>query len=295
MNVKEVYDEKVYKLISWVQKQFLSGEPVTGDFFEDLLKDITWDNQQILLNSTVLHPLVKKYPIKKEYQRNFVRSIICTLEKQNIEVHDDLYTNFCILNTEENCDKKSYKHYIVDKGGLKTIITIKESISFVSEGTTGLCSWELISKCSQALAEYFIENSNLVKNQTILELGAGTGLTALFLWTICEPKKYYVSDCHKSVLDLLSDNIALNFSDQRNEYLEFTNFTVCTENKMNDVDTRFIKTWRSPEDNELSVVNLLWEDTDYLEEFSDIDLILAADVVYDPSIIPCVATALNYY
>lgn len=105
------------------------------------------------------------------------------------------------------------------------------------------------------MAEYFIENSNLVKNQTILELGAGTGLTALFLWTICEPKKYYVSDCHKSVLDLLSENIALNFSDQRNEYLEFTNFTVCTENKMNDVDTRFIKTWRSPEDNELSMRN----------------------------------------
>lgn len=41
------------------------------------------------------------------------------------------------------------------------------------------------------------------------------------------------------------------------------------------------------------MVDLSWENTELLKEFIDIDLILAADVVYDLSIIPCLCNCLK--
>lgn len=110
---------------------------------QQLLKDISWDDQENLIKLTVLHPLVLKYPVKKVYQRQFLKNIISTIENQNLDVYDEFYNIFCKLNINENDEKMSYKHFILDINDFKKIITIKESISFVSEGTTGLCSWEV--------------------------------------------------------------------------------------------------------------------------------------------------------
>lgn len=108
-------------------------------------------------------------------------------------------------------------------------------------------------QASQALTEYLVNNSNLVTNKSILELGAGVGLTALFLWSICTPRKYNITDCHPSVLRLLCENVSVNFNNERDEYLDFPDHEICNESSLREVNTKFTKSMKNAKGQELSM------------------------------------------
>lgn len=124
---------------------------------------------------------------------------------------------------------------------------MKESKSFVSEGTTGLCTWQ----ASIALTNWLLQTENLgvTDSKTILELGAGTGLCGLSLVKFCTPKKVILTDGSVAVVENLKTNIALNFENT------------------NNIENKFLP----------------WENIDSFD-LQCIDLILGADVVYDSSV-----------
>lgn len=214
------------------------------------LKNLTWEEQNRFIECTVEHELNKKYPVSPDYQRLFLKTVIKALENQNIEICDKIYENIPF-----NPSETTYKHYIhIDRA-----ITLKESKSFVSEGTTGLCTWQ----ASIALTNWFLQPNNrkIVDKKTILELGAGTGLCGLSLVKFCNPNKVILTDGSLPVVDNLKLNIGTNFEN----------------------------------DDHIMEMLLPWENSQNIQ-LEAIDLIIAADVVYDKSVFEdLTSTILNVF
>ncbi|XP_062507802.1 protein-lysine N-methyltransferase EEF2KMT-like isoform X2 [Corticium candelabrum] len=127
-------------------------------------------------------------------------------------------------------------------------ITLKGTDKLISMGTTGLQTWP----AGLHLAEYLIENKEKVSKKHVIELGSGLGLTGITVVKYTAPTKYVFSDCHPVVLTLLQENVTLNLPDDHH--------VVC-------------------------VKTIDWTDNDAIDVSDDFDLMLAADVVYDPDII----------
>ncbi|XP_071452590.1 protein-lysine N-methyltransferase EEF2KMT-like isoform X2 [Hetaerina americana] len=272
--------------------------------------------QNALLKRTIHHRLMEKFPVKLPYRTMFLKTLINKMEESNIEVCDEIYEAYCQLlgesgNPEFNCQDKHFRHFILDRG----YISLRESTSIVSEGTTGLHAWQ----ASMALAEWCLQHQEtILKNQRILELGSGIGLTGLacILGTaghalkgnnpgnkaikeiqphearllgdqnfqlsgssVCSPLAYTFSDCHPSVLQLLCGNVRQNLME------DIEGSQLYLENLVNGgtfLDTSYGRT-------KVRVVNLLWQDLEAgakeaVEMVGQVDIVIAADVVYDHSL-----------
>uniref|UniRef100_A0A670Y9E1 FAM86 N-terminal domain-containing protein n=1 Tax=Pseudonaja textilis TaxID=8673 RepID=A0A670Y9E1_PSETE len=127
-------------------------------------------------------------------------------------------------------------------------ITLRENVAIVSRGTTGLVTWD----AGLYLAEWALENSEVFRNRRILELGSGIGLTGIAICKVCHPREYIFSDHHEGVLQQLSENLQLN------------GLTLEAESSSHQLD------WNLVSKDELAKLQ--------------VDVILAADVVYDPEV-----------
>ncbi|XP_073218639.1 protein-lysine N-methyltransferase EEF2KMT isoform X2 [Lepidochelys kempii] len=220
-----------------------------------------------ILQKTILHPLCLKYPPSLKYRRCFISELIKKHESVATEPLDELYDVLAdILNKEEstNC----YKSYLLPTGDS---VTLSETVAIISQGTTGLVTWD----AALYLAEWAIENSAIFNNRTVLELGSGIGLTGIAICKTCNPKTYVFSDYHHCVLEQLRENIHLNGFVLESE----------TENhtKMQSQSQRAeVMDLQGPK---ITVAELDW-DSVAEEQLSELqaDVVIAADVVYDPQI-----------
>lgn len=101
---------------------------------------MTWDWQQMFLESTVNSDLVKRYPTSRQFTKLFLKKIITQLEKIQ-EVHDDFYSHLCTAMNNNPDDSYSYRHYLINNES--EIISIKETNKMVVNGTTGMRTWEV--------------------------------------------------------------------------------------------------------------------------------------------------------
>ncbi|KAM6351684.1 protein-lysine N-methyltransferase EEF2KMT isoform 3-T3 [Alca torda] len=155
-------------------------------------------------------------------------------------------------------------------------VTLSESVAIVSGGTTGLVTWD----AALQLAQWAIENNSAFRDRTVLELGSGIGFTGIAICKTCHPKAYVFSDCHPAVLQQLAENIRLN-----GFVLEpGTTHHIETETQgQEEAATNYQKTKLSPK---LIVAELDWGSVTE-KQLLDLqpDVVIAADVVYDPEII----------
>ncbi|NP_001134937.1 protein-lysine N-methyltransferase EEF2KMT [Salmo salar] len=210
-----------------------------------------------ILKQTCLHPLCCKHPPSVRYRRLFLSQLIKTHEASESEPLDELYDALGeVLGVEEGTE--CYKSYLLPCG---EAVSLSESTAVISEGTTGLVTWE----AALYLAEWALENTHVFTDRTVLELGSGVGLTGIAVCRSCYPSSYVFSDCHLSVLHKLRDNIQLNGLDNQNSP------RVC-----------------------VSVEHLEWEQVTekQLREIGA-TTVIAADVVYDPDIIGCLVKVLS--
>lgn len=92
-----------------------------------------------LLKNTINYEGNLKYPVKIEYQKVFIKHVINALQRRNIEIKDDVYDALGrLLNLVQN--GYCYKHYNAED---KQIV-LKENLNIISNGTTGLCSWQVL-------------------------------------------------------------------------------------------------------------------------------------------------------
>ncbi|KAJ3285536.1 Protein fam86a [Blyttiomyces sp. JEL0837] len=138
-------------------------------------------------------------------------------------------------------------------------LTIREQTDTISNGTTGLRTWP----AGIQLIEHFLSNRNLIHDRSIVELGSGVGLLGLACGRIgC--KRVEMTDCHEMVLDRLTENVGLNFGNNNEDDAKKT--------------------------GGVYVSNLDWETVtdEEIDEFgrrTDVDVVFAADVAYDPVLI----------
>lgn len=206
---------------------------------QDTLCNLSWEEQNELINETVRLECVQKYPLDRNYMIRFLRCVIDTLESQNLEVHDDFYTTLCNFQSRsDDCDSEySYKHYqlLIDESTndhhVDTVI-LKENRNKISNGTTGLNVWE----SALAISEWAIQNRCEFDDKHILELGAGTGLSSLIIGKCCSPKTIHITDGHDRVIENLIANVSNNFeqspSDDQRFYHARSKTTICEFRRM---------------------------------------------------------------
>lgn len=264
--------EKLNK-IERICKQFDVCFPIKQFDWQDIFNNnMLYDDQESIMSSTVNNDLRIKYPIKVSYQVAFLKQFIAELERRKLDILDCVYEalgRLMVLNDQENC----YKHYTVKQFGTTTTITLKENPNYISEGTTGLCSWQ----ASIMLSEHLIcSGYDMDLSDTVLELGSGNGLVGLSILKYCKVKKIILSDCHSSVLNQLIKNIKMNITD---------NPLKLEENLRTEGTTKLFSLQENDISPIIEVYRLPWEEiTKSIVKSLNVTCIIAADVVYDSSL-----------
>lgn len=124
------------------------------------------------------------------------------------------------------------------------------------------------------LSQWCAENKEQFCGKNVLELGCGVGLTGMSVISVCSPKRYIFSDCHPTVLDMLCENVKLNFLS--NERCKLLNTSETTSR---------LQLQLKYEQTDVHIIDLRWEDIDkYMTESSLLpDIIIAADILYESS------------
>ncbi|NXN97869.1 EF2KT methyltransferase, partial [Rhinopomastus cyanomelas] len=219
-----------------------------------------------ILHQTVLHPLCVKYPPSAKYRRCFLTELIKKHESTAAEPLDELYDALAdVLKEEESTC--CYKNYLLPGG---ESVTLSESVAIVSGGTTGLVTWD----AALHLAEWAVRNSGVFSNRTVLELGSGIGFAGIAICKTCSPRTYVFSDCHPLVLQQLAENIRLNGFVPEPESPPRAQREPCCQ-----------EAGGCPKP-EVMVAELDWGSVTE-KQLLDLqpDVVVAADVVYDPEII----------
>lgn len=108
--------------------------------FQGLLADLTLHKQEALLENTVNHSRLVNYPLKISYQKAFLKILLDELEKQNAAGGDGVFEAYGRLVALDDSASCYYKHFELEEGDFVTLI---EKAAFISEGTTGLSTWEV--------------------------------------------------------------------------------------------------------------------------------------------------------
>ncbi|ORX40376.1 hypothetical protein BCR36DRAFT_190379 [Piromyces finnis] len=191
---------------------------------------------------------------------NFYLSLLSD-ENHNNSVTVGYTSNVTPLIDKDKNDNTWWKVYSLDEKGRNTL-RILEDKSMISKGTTGLRTWE----ASLRLSEYFIQNPKLCKGKNIIELGAGIG----FLSLICAKlgaKSIISTDVNLNVIQRLYTNIESNKPSLIEE-----NLTIPKVKKLD---------WNE------KVLDI--------NAYGDLNLIICADVIYNPENIEPLVNILSQF
>jgi predicted nicotinamide N-methyase len=256
--------------------------------FQDF-SDLNVELQEQIIKHTIRFEAVLKYPVNINYQKAFVKSLLQYLEKQGSVIQDILYEEYGRLVALQSTTV-NFKHYPLEN--CTRNIILKEDIRLISDGTTGLRTWQVqvlfywckiyknYFQAALALSEWILSNTACFHSKIILELGSGIGLTGLVISMLCTPQAVYLSDCHPSVLTTLCDNISFNINSDGDKNGNISE--KCLPERLVDCD-------------KVSVLNLAWEDisSEFCQRLGHVDQIVAADVVYDNSLFKPLVSAVD--
>jgi predicted nicotinamide N-methyase len=191
------------------------------------------------------------FPIHPEIHERFLKRLILTMEDSGAEVAEAFYAAMSQVRGDVDC--YFYKSYFRPDGS--RLLSLSETRNLVSDGTTGLRTWEAAS----ALTEYLAQNSLVIKGLRVLELGSGSGYTGISLVKLGLVDHVTVTDCHGKVLERLRHNCDVNL----------------------------------PGSSSIAVEKLDWSEFGP-EDARELNcsVVIAADVVFDPSIVPHLANTI---
>ncbi|XP_009090251.1 protein-lysine N-methyltransferase EEF2KMT isoform X2 [Serinus canaria] len=254
------------------QRRFLAARPLRSLPWPELEQSLRTAPDSALLadilHKTILHPLCVKYPPSAKYRRCFLTELIKKLESTAAEPLDELYETLADVLKEEEESTHCYKNYLLPSGDC---VSLCESTALISGGTTGLLTWE----AALHLAQWALQNPSLFRGRTVLELGSGIGFTGIAICKSCQPRTFIFSDCHPRVLRQLGENLQLNGLTP-----EGVTCSIQTESQGQELEGQNCQTPK------VVVAELDWGSVTEKQLLAlRADIVIAADVVYDPEII----------
>ncbi|KAG0707578.1 putative methyltransferase-domain-containing protein [Suillus ampliporus] len=250
-----------------------------------------------LLHQVLLDPHLEQYAPSGRYQQAFWKWAIEHLERmdkddEDGEIDTRIYDRYLSLMSgsidPSGPPPDSYMTYhwkppspfsSADRNSHETI-TLLESRTTIESGTTGLRTW----RASFVLASYLIANAEIIHDQTVLELGCGTGFLGIVVATL--QRKF--NECHQSqpqplpgvvltdinaeVLSRCRDNVRLRCnlsSNHPNIYFSTLDWFDALSLPLNE--------------------NAV---TAFLSKAS-VGVVIGADIVFDPSLVPPLVTTLR--
>ncbi|XP_063027369.1 protein-lysine N-methyltransferase EEF2KMT isoform X1 [Melospiza melodia melodia] len=255
------------------QRRFLAARPLRSLPWPELEQSLRTAPDSALLadilHKTILHPLCVKYPPSAKYRRCFLTELIKKLESTAAEPLDELYEALADVLKEEEESTHCYKNYLLPSGDC---VSLCESTALISGGTTGLLTWE----AALHLAQWALQNPSLFRGRTILELGSGVGFTGIAICKSCQPRTFIFSDCHPLVLSQLRENLQLNGLSLEPD----RTWSPQTESQGQEGEGQSCQTPK------VIVAELNWGSVTEKQLLPlRADVVIAADVVYDPEII----------
>ena len=167
---------------------------------------IDWDSLQILPSKRYVYQLIKRYTTRLEVENSGLEddnlaSLIYYLSQSNVSNMPDP-THSCIVAylvpLIDTCQSNTAMKQLND-GLLRIRI-------YPNHNDVGVCKvWE----AGAALAEYVISNPKIIRGRTIVEFGAGVGLTGLVAAAF-GAKFVHMTDYTTSTLENLAYNIEIN-------------------------------------------------------------------------------------
>lgn len=192
---------------------------------------------------------------------NQIEAEIAALANEDLEVHEGLMFYLSNLMAVPATSAERFHHSSLGNSDLVRTILTEEDEASISGGTTGLHTWP----AALHLANQLIADPGLVGSKHVLELGSGAGMLAILIHQLQKGTggTLMASDFHDAVLNRLQSNL--------------------------DTNTGTL------EDSEaVSVKRLDWSNPMALALSKPLDLILASDVIYDPSLASPLAGCLAY-
>ncbi|XP_043283072.1 protein-lysine N-methyltransferase EEF2KMT [Venturia canescens] len=263
--------------IEYIKKQYLCCAPINKFNFtkskKELTEPIEYESQIKIFENTIEDSNSLKYPSRLTYRIAFLRALMEKSEKDGEEIYAKLYetlTSYMMLN--DDADTTHYRQFLIKHGDSTERIILQESKNLISDGTTGLCTWQ----AAFALAEWCSVHKSKLENKIILELGSGVGLTGITVILLSSPKRYTFTDCHSGVLDTIVKNVRLNLVKSDKTIAEDLRTVEWNEEsyKINFGIT------------DVRIKRLLWSsisENDIEASWTNPEVVLAADVVYDES------------
>ncbi|XP_062002497.1 branched-chain-amino-acid aminotransferase-like protein 1 [Rosa rugosa] len=216
------------------------------------------------------------------YLRKFLKKLIAEVELNHGDVIDELYEHYAHYMTtlkendleKDNARVFKYISFLFPDGCLelsrclesrKLMVQLQCSLNML-EGDTGCSVWP----SSLLLSEYILSFPELFSNKSCFEVGSGVGLVGICLAHV-KASKVILSDGDLSTLANMKLNLELNHL---------------------SVETDMSETTEDP--NMVKCIHLPWESVSEKElQNHKPDIILGADVIYDPVCLPHLVRVLT--
>eukprot|EP01125_Pyxidicula_operculata_P008077 TRINITY_DN2731_c0_g1_i1.p1 TRINITY_DN2731_c0_g1~~TRINITY_DN2731_c0_g1_i1.p1 ORF type:complete len:369 (-),score=88.70 TRINITY_DN2731_c0_g1_i1:134-1240(-) len=227
------------------------------------------DTQQKVLSMVVNDEHCLKFPPSSHYTVKFLKAIIDQIEQENKELDEELlnqlfhYQSLAKRSSARDLCFKSYK--VKD-----SLIQIKMANQM---DNVGLTSWE----AGFYLAEFIADNPELFIGKNVLELGTGIGLTGVAMAKIIDS---YISE--KKISTIKKTKIIL--TDYTEEIIENIKYNVI----INDLKV-------NTDDSMVDVLELDWENPSPESLMLKPQILIAADLVYDPGLITALVPIIKTF
>ncbi|KAJ3333538.1 hypothetical protein HDU93_008484 [Gonapodya sp. JEL0774] len=315
---------------SLVRRRYLQLAPVRHfsanlyRIFRHRAADVS--SQRHFLSFVIDNGVSMAYPPPKQYAANVLKEVINSLEERareggdtdDDEIDEELMERFCDLSfraepvrlqkhgvPQAPIEGACFRSYelpplsTLEDSSIRPTITLLEDLAFTRDGSTGLRTWT----AALAFAEYLATRARLphlhnhpvqdskfsllphLSGLRVLELGAGCGLLSLTC-SYWGAQNVVATDTGR-VTSWLRGNVELN-TKRSNQWMFDESGSPCVEvMEMDWSEPRHCRTCDHPQADP-SDIDLPPLPTSQL---SHVDLILATDVIFDPSLVtPFVST-----
>eukprot|EP00536_Pseudo-nitzschia_multiseries_P001968 jgi/Psemu1/301130/fgenesh1_kg.26_\ len=227
--------------------------------------------------ATMVESCWNEFGPSNRYMKRLIMQFVRLAEKNGCEIDSDALANLVaqasFVNTDGPPDtlESCYLSFFMDDIGIDDDCLPLRIRVFPDHNDVALRLWE----AGNCLAEFFIENPSIIAGKALIELGSGCGATGLAIAACCQPSKVHLTDYTAACRLNLEHNLLVN-----HEWLSRYNFSPERMSQGYLEWGAFVKDYEPNSNDGIAKKGAAAFD-DTMKAFSEADILIAADVIYD--------------